>query len=332
MVTAAFVVVALLLALAVLAAVLRPLWPQSSRLGLGVAAVAAACAVLGYFLVGTPAALDQRQRTPPATLGDAIALLRAELARDPDRAEDWVLLARAHVAEDQPLAARDAFARALALAPDRPDLLVETAQARALADSGRRFDDEAVELLHRALVLQPEHLHARLLLGVSERQRGRYETAARIWETLLAHMSAEAAADLREQIAQARERGTGAGPPPMLADGRLQLIVEIEPELQAQLGSGDSLFVFAVAPDGTPMPVAARRLPARGFPLYLVLGDDDSPMPTMKLSGLERVILGARVSGSGTATVQPGDLEAGEVIAEPGRGTPHTLRLDRRVE
>ena len=62
------------------------------------------------------------------------------------------------------------------------------------------------------------------------------------------------------------------------------------------------------------MPVAVEKLPARGFPVAVTLDDGDSPMPTVKLSQLDRFEVLARVSTSGDAMPQTGDLEA---VARP---------------
>ena len=71
-----------------------------------------------------------------------------------------------------------------------------------------------------------------------------------------------------------------------------------------------SLFVIARQPGGPPMPVAAEKRAARDFPQEVTLDDGDSPMPTLKLSQLDRVEVLARISASGDATPQSGDLEA----------------------
>src|SRR5690606_20222229 len=123
--------------------------------------------------------------------------LEATLAREPQLAEGWVLLGRAYRAEGRAIPARDALARAARLLPDEPDVQVEAAEARALAATDRRIDDEAVAMLERALELQPRHQRARWFLGIARRQRGDDAGAADIWESLLDDVDARTAASLR---------------------------------------------------------------------------------------------------------------------------------------
>lgn len=351
MVTAAFLAIAATLVVACLSWVLWPLLRGGRLPALGLVFGLGLATFLLYRLVGTPAALDaEATRAAPATLEAAIAQLETELARNPNQPEGWALLGRSYAAQGRGEDARGALARAVALAPDEPDLMVEAAQVRAMADPEKRFDDEAVDLLRRALELQPRHQRARWFLGIWHRQNGRPAEAAREWEALLAEVAPATADTLRPQIDAARaaagqpplpQAGAGAvaaepaaeTPPSELTDRALLTVaVEIAPELAARLAPDDTLFVFARQPDGPPMPVAAKKLPARGFPLTVTLGDGDSPMPTLKLSQVERVELVARVSRSGDVAARPGDLESAPRTVTVAPEARPTLVLDRAVE
>jgi cytochrome c-type biogenesis protein CcmH len=70
------------------------------------------------------------------------------------------------------------------------------------------------------------------------------------------------------------------------------------------------VFVIARAPDGPPMPVAVEKHTIADLPLTVILDDGDSPMPTARLSALQNIEVIARVSASGNAMRQDGDLES----------------------
>ena len=313
---AAFAALAAALTFVVLAYVLRPLWRSRSALvpAFSLVAVLALATFALYRLVGTPAALDPATRKAPDTLQDAVAQLRAQLQRDPRQVEGWRLLGRAYASSQQAAKSRDAYARAAQLAPDEPDVLVEAAESRALAAPQHRFDAQAVAMLQHALEVQPEHQRARWFLGISQRQAGQPAEAAKTWEPLLARVDAAAAGPLRTQIDMARAE---AGLPPLPAaqpspaGNALQVEVKLDPELAARVRlRGDaSVFVIARVP-GRPMPVAAEKHGVAELPFTASLDDADSPMPTQKLSALREVEVIARLSMSGDATPQPGDLES----------------------
>ncbi|WP_235570003.1 tetratricopeptide repeat protein [Lysobacter sp. Root916] len=319
----AFVLASAALVLLVLAYVLRPLWRAKPVAAAGVFVGLAAITGLTYALIGTPDALNPARRDPPATAQDAIAQLEAQLEREPNRIDGWRLLARAYAEAGRLDKARAAIARALKLAPEDPDLLVESAEISALATDGRKFDPAAVASLRRALDIQPMHQRARWFLGISLRQSDQPAEAARTWEPLLAVVDPRTAASLREQIDAARK---DAGQPPLPAPpaaasaGGLKIRVALAPALAAKLPADASLFVLARQPDGPPMPVAVEKLRAKDFPVEVVLDDGDSPMPTLKLSQLQQVAVLARVSASGQAIAQSGDLAS----------KPQTVRTDSK--
>jgi cytochrome c-type biogenesis protein CcmH len=252
-------------------------------------------------------------------LPDAIAQLEAELQRNPQQVEGWRLLGRAYADAQQPAIARDAYAQAAQLASDDPDILAEAAEARALAAPQRIFDPRAVALLQHALQVQPQHQRARWFLGIAMRQAGKPADAAKTWEPLLAQVDAKTAAPLRAQIDVARGE---AGLPPLpaaasepVSPALLQVQVRLDPELAVRMRlRGDaSVFVIARAPNGPPMPVAVEKHGVRELPFTASLDDGDSPMPTQKLSAMQEVEVVARLSMSGNAIPQAGDLESAPV-------------------
>jgi cytochrome c-type biogenesis protein CcmH len=311
----AFVIAAAVLALLALGFVLRPLWRDKPLAGFGMVATLALATALLYTQIGTPKALDPAQLRAPETLADAVAQLEAELKRDPSQVEGWLLLGRAYAAEDRLAEARDALAKAVKLSPDDPDLLVEAAQARAMA-AGNQFDAPGTAMLQRALSKQPMHQRARWFLGIAQRQSKQSAEAAKTWEPLLAVVDPRTAASLREQIDAAR-RDAGLEPlpaalaaAPTTTSTGITVKVALAPALTAKLPANATLFVIARQPNGPPMPVAVEKLAATGFPRVVTLDDGDSPMPTMKLSQLAQVEVTARVSASGDAIPHAGDFEA----------------------
>lgn len=330
---AIFLALAVLLGVAVLVLLLRPLWHGARRLALGISTAAIASTFALYQLVGTPAALDPQRLATPSTLADAVTQLEAELERDPKQAEGWRLLGQAYTTEQRFDDARTAYARAAALSPQDPDVLVEAAQARALAAAERRFDDEAVVLLQRALQAQPRHQRARWFLGIAQRQARQHADAARTWESLLADVDARTAASLRPQVDAARK---DAGLPPLPAvtapgGTALTVNVKLDPGLASRIRlHGDAnIFVIARSVGGSPMPVAVEKRSVQELPFVATLDDSDSPMPTQKLSALQEVEVIARMSMSGNAMAQTGDLESAPVRVRLPAHAPIELAIGR---
>lgn len=334
MVNIGFLAVALALALAVLAVLLRPLWREARGVALAIGALVLVSTGLLYRIVGTPDALDPAALRAPETIGEAIAQLERSLARDPGQKEGWMLLGMAYQRQGELAKSRDAYARAARLAPADPDALTEAAQSRALAAPDRRFDAEAVAMLQAALKTSPDHQRARWFLGVAQRQAGDDAAAAATWEPLLGALQGGTADTLRSEVNAARA-AAGLAPlappaPAATADaGALQVKVALDPDFAARvrLDGNAQVFVIARQPGGPPMPVAVERHGVADLPFTATLDDADSPMPTLKLSQLREVELVARLSASGNAMKQDGDVESAPVRVVLPAKDPVTLRI-----
>lgn len=321
-----------------------------------------------YAMVGEPRALVAGATTPVAgapttaptapdgatpSLEQATDGLAQRMRETPDDLGGWMLLGRAYKNMQRFEAAREALANAFRVAPMDPDVMVEYAEAITLASDSRRIEGEASRLLDAALVEQPTHARALWLTGIRAYQAGEFAEAAGTWETLRESLPAEdpVRASLDQRIADARAQAglpaaapslapaaqsAAAAPAPATATGAgsagLTVQVDIAPALKQQLGASDVLFVFARAPEGSRMPLAIQRLQASELPVTVTLDDSTSMMPQLKLSTLPEVVVGARVSKSGQAVPQPGDLEALSDPVRSDRSDPVRLTIDRVVE
>jgi cytochrome c-type biogenesis protein CcmH len=335
-----FVAIAVLLALAVFGVVLRPLWRESRGLVVGAFVALGLATFALYRFMGTPAATSQvAANAMPATLGAAISQLQAELKSNPNQPEGWMLLGKSLASEGRLAESSDAFARAVKLLPDDPNLLVEAAQARLYASSERKLDAQAIAWVRHALSVQPGHQRATWLLGVSQLQDGHSAEAAKIWEPLLAQVDAATAATLRQQIDAARADAdlpplpatTGEPARQAASTNALTVKVALDPDFAARvrLRGDTTVFVIARMPGGPPMPVAVEKHSLQELPLTLTLDDGDSPMPTQKLSALKEVELVARLSASGDPMRQEGDIESAPVRINLPATSPVELILGR---
>ncbi len=316
---AMFLLAAAILLILTLHAVLRPLWAHSRKLAIILAAVITVGSAALYLALGTPTALDPAMVRAPTTLAEARVQLERKLKESPEDAEGWRLLGRAYASEGNAAEAARAYAEAAKRAPRDADVLTEAAESRALAREDRRFDAAAVAQLNQALAIDPTHQRARWFLGISQRQAGQPAKAAETWAVLLTHVDAATATTLLEQINQARtEAGLAPMPAPTTAStpaavSGVTLPVEvafakgIDP---SRLPPEARIFVLARAAGGPPMPVAAQKHALDAMPLSISLSDADSPMPTAKLSSLDEVEVVARLSMSGIANKQEGDVES----------------------
>ncbi|HEX5307330.1 MAG TPA: tetratricopeptide repeat protein [Dyella sp.] len=308
-------------------------------LALGIAFALPLAAAGLYLTVGTPRALDGVTRQAPAMdVGQALAELRAHLKDSPDDAQGWLLLAQTTSAMGQSSEARNAYDQLLRLAPNNPVAMVGWAEADSMARADHRIEGRSRELLERAVKLEPDNQRALWLLGISDFQQDRYADAAATWRRLqpLLEPGSSVATAVAQQIAAADARAGGGAPAPASSVAtaasqgpRLTVQVSLAPALKDKLKPGDTLFVFARAEQGPPMPLAVARLDAGQLPATVELTDAMAMAPTMKLSTVPRVFIGARISHSGQAIGQAGDLEGDAGVVAVDRREPIAVLIDQ---
>ncbi len=149
-----------------------------------------------------------------ASLEVMVERLAAKMEENPNQLEGWLMLGRTYVALNQPDKGAAALARALSLAPQNPEVMINLAQALATAANGQLAGRPA-ELIAAALAIEPKHATGRWLNGLVAYQAGDFPLAVQRWEALTLDLdtAGEDASELRQFIADAREQG---GLPPAI--------------------------------------------------------------------------------------------------------------------
>ena len=276
--------------------------------------------------------------------------LADRLKSHPDDFEGWVMLARSYVAMDKHPQAIQAFAQAQRLHPDDANLLADYADALAMVNN-HSLEGEPSRMVDRALQLDAKNTKALALAGTAAFERKDYAGAVRFWETLVQVEPADGpfASQVQGGIAEARKLAgmapaaspaaaasappadaVAAAPAAASGPGRVAGTVTLAPALRTRAGPDDTVFVFARAADGPRMPLAILRKQVRDLPLTFTLDDSMAMSPSATLSGAGRVVVGARVSKSGNAMPQAGDLQ-GLSTAVPVGASGLAVTIDQEV-
>ena len=258
----------------------------------------------------------------PNQFQDMTAKLAARMQQNPGDAEGWKMLGRAYRAIERFGEANDAYGKAVELKPDDADLLADYAESLALA-AGRSRAGEPTRLLNRALKLDPLNTKILALSGSAAFERKDYKAAIRYWEKIIKQpgISGELEQALKKGVDESKARLAGK-PAALAAVARKERVsgeVSIEASLQGRVQPGDTVFVFARAAEGPRMPVAIVKIRVHELPYRFSFDDSSAMMAEMKLSKFSEIVIGARVSRSGSATPSAGDLEGLSARAKPGQ-------------
>lgn len=259
-------------------------WRPNTAAALAVGLLVPLAVALGYWQLGDPRALNA-EASPQVDMKQMPALierLSAHLKQAPQDAEGWTLLARAQSSLGRDELAAQAYARALQLQPENRDLLVEFIKTLALAGHGE-FDS------------------------------GNYSGAIAYWERILPFAPPESdfARTVTKSIAEAKQRSGGIS-------ASLQGVVNLDPSLKGKVSPGDTVFILARPSDGSKMPLAVVRTTVDKLPYAFKLDDSMAMTPNSKLSGHAKVVVAARISKSGNAAPQKGDIEGTSPPVAPG--------------
>ncbi len=271
------------------------------------AAVLVPLLALGLYLhfgAADKVALTQEFAQAPKSMEEMTARLERVVQAQPDSAEAAYFLGRAYMAEQRPAEAARTFERAVALAGRQPELLGQWAQALYFA-ADKRWSGQLQALTDEALKADPNEVTSLGLRGIAAFEGERYQEAIEYWKRLLAQLPQGDAsrAALQGGIDRAAERlGTQSAQAPAPAAVRLKVRVELAPALRDKVKAQDTVFIFARASSGPPMPLAAKRVTVAQLPIEVELSDADAMMAQMKLSDFAEVQLVARVSKDGQPT------------------------------
>ncbi len=273
-----------------------------------------------------------------------LATMTAQLEKLPPGQGDpagWEMLGRTLAALQRFEEADRAYARAISLAPSNAQLLADRADLLMLLQGrnkglhapkglpGQAAADDPQALIAQALAIDPNNLKALALAGSAAFEAKDFKAAQKYWSQArqLAPAGSAFAQGLDESLAALAPSANNAQPAmaqPVVTPlenaganhGSVSGKVRLAPALQARLGPTDTLYIFArvagAAGSGEGaaprMPVAILRLQAKDLPLDFKLDDSLAMSPDFKLSGQKTVLLQARVSRSGQAMPQTGDL------------------------
>ena len=274
-------------------------------------------------------------------VGKMVEKLEQRMSEDPDNAEGWQMLARSYMYMQRFTDAAMAYEKALALEENNPQTLTDYAEALAMVAQGD-MQGKPTELVILALKLDPSFAKALWLAGAARVQIKDYQGGIDYWQRLIKmhEPNSEGAIELQKRIDMAAQALRESGTEPVLEKPaekfEIKTIISVEVKLDPQLASKtspeDTLFVYAKAVNGPPMPLAIIRKQVKDLPLKIVLDDSMAMTPRARLSGFERVYVGARISKAGNATAEAGDLQGRSVIITTGGKETTSVLIEQEID
>ena len=275
-------------------------------------------------LSGLPQPAGKAQSNSGGDLKTMAKRLAEKMEKDPKNGEGWLLLARTYGELREPAEADKAYAKAAALLPPEATMLADWADAHVMARD-RKWDNEARDIVKRALATDPKHLKVLALAGSEAFERADYKQAIVYWKRMQ-DVAAPGSMDAKladSNIQEANAALTGKKPEPVVAQpavatGAIAGTVTLDARLKDKVAPGDTIFVVAKATDGSAAPLAVRRFQAAELPIKFQLDDSAAMVPGRNISKFGEVVVSARLSKSGEAIAQPADILSKPVRTKSG--------------
>ena len=360
----AFWSIAALIWLLLLTALLKPLFRRQQKLSSYKRPLLIA-ALTATFVVASSAVLYVYWSNGYSTLiassdqeEDMIRLteqLAKRLEQSPDNSQGWLLLANSYTAlgrNDEAVSAYEQAERYTEL-----DAWAQIGYAEALLVAEGSLNAKAKDLLEAAIASRPNDPQGLFLIGLANLEQSNYLQTISYWERLLALLEADdaLASAVEEKLVEVRQ--LAAEMPEEVRDEPLQdtpneqpgdtkaiqaipkdehcfirVTVALDSALSSKMLPTDTLFVYAKASKGPPMPLAIKQFKADALPLETCLGVEDAMIEGMTINSFDPIRIVARISRSGLAAPQSGDLQAQSEPLSAKAGEAVSLLIDEILE
>ena len=289
-----------------------------------VLAVALPISAMGFYMwVGQPEAMNPMALKSPEQvdqkdLAKLAETLADKLQSQPENLQGWVMLGRTYRTLENFDASLKAYDTALKLSAD-DDLQLERIEVMAMQRQGN-FDGEPWRVIREILQKDPQHFGALLTAGSASYAEGKYADALKYWEQARKPLEANhpdlaglenAIATVRDKMglpAKAASTGSSGSSGPAASALNVSGQISLSAALKAKASPNDAVFVYATPANGDRMPLAIMKTTVSQLPLNFTLDDSTAMTPERKLSTAGEVLIKVRVSKSGNAMPQSGDL------------------------
>ena len=252
-----------------------------------------------------------------------ISAMQTNVHRHADDPNRWMRLSELFLSLEATPSAIEALSRAYRLSPDNEEIATTYAQVSFFADGGQ-LDANSRRVLEELLAKNPQHEGAQMLMAMGEARSNNFEQAQGWIRRLRASIAAKPG-DHTQALSSLDELSANIVVQQQQASEGIDVTVTINSSLLPLIKVDDVLFVAIRDVKGGP-PFAAKRLPIsviKQGEASISLSDLDAMMPDRTLQSARaddtQLAVIARISHSGNAIAESGDMSANPVVVTTGQ-------------
>jgi len=236
---------------------------------------------------------------------NTIEILQNNVERDPNDSKSWQMLGVSLSLKGEVENAKNAYKKSYDLGNKDIDLLTEYASVLATLNQSQ-FTGLRATLIREALEIDGKSVKALYLAGIIAANAGIFDLAKGLWKKSLKFSEPKSAdenmlLDVLKQLDDFQNADKKSAV-------RISVIVDI-PEDIYKNHFDNFIMIYAKNSFGRPMPIAIEKIKLKDFNGIIDLTDENSVMPTNKLSDAKNIVIVARISKTGAAFKQAGDID-----------------------
>jgi cytochrome c-type biogenesis protein CcmH len=278
----------------------------------------------------------QTEEEKATAIEKMLVRMEQRLESTPDDADGWLMLANSYTSLERYPQALIAVENLYRLKSDDASVMLRYADILSMVNNGK-FEGKPTDLINEAIKLEPTNNSGLWLAGLAAIQRGEIQTAIDYWESLVIQFEedSESRQQIQHYINLAREQlveTDDSTKSELVSDAKIQVNVKLSESLLSQVNDDETIFIYATAIDGPPIPLAILRKQVSDLPVQVTLDDSMSMLPSNRLSKHKQVKLIARISRSGHPKPEPGDLEGIIDSVKTDLGEAVNLLIDKQIQ
>lgn len=260
---------------------------------------------------------QQADKQSVAKVEALIVKLKEHLQQQPEDLEGWIMLGRSYSYLQQYQNAADIYAQLYRRKPDDAEIILQYANNLGMARNGD-MTGEPAQLIFKAVQLAPDNANILWLAGLAKAEEGSSREAAAYWQKLAGLLPADSEALQQVQkMLKSLDVDADNSSRPAAETVDINIQAAIEPTLKAKMDPQATVFIYAQAVNGPKMPLAIVRKTLSDLPVKVVLNDNMAMQGSTRLGEHQKLKIIARVSRSGNAMPQVGDLIGSTEITQP---------------
>ncbi|MCY4050097.1 MAG: c-type cytochrome biogenesis protein CcmI [Gammaproteobacteria bacterium] len=275
-----------------------------------------------YYQIGDPSLMFGTAQHPqtettaiPENIEEMIRQLEEKIEQNPNNIESLEVAGNVYSTIGKSLKAEAVYRRLNDLSPGNPDYLTSLANA-VILNNNDTYTLEAETYIKQALAIDPQHQNAIWISALGASSRGEIENSIEQLEFLLTLIQdeQEVRQSLLTMIKQQRALLNNNVENAEVDQGKILTVeIALDKNLFQYVSSNDIVFVTAKATNGPPAPLAIRKLAVGDLPKTVQLSSADSMIENMTVDQFEDIIIQARISKSGTAQRNSGDVVSNSI-------------------